>query len=69
MKIINSGLIHPFLFGLFPILYIYTNNFSEISLESLLFPMTVILGVIAIFTFILIKISKNIVLLEMAMKD
>lgn len=60
MKIINLGLIHPFMFGIFPILFIFTNNLAEISLDSLLFPIIVIFGVISISTFILIKISKNI---------
>lgn len=60
MKIFNSGLIHPFMFGLFPILFIFTNNLTEISLDSLLIPVIVIFGVITFLTFTLIKISKNI---------
>jgi len=60
MKIINSGLIHPFLFGLFPILYIFSNNLTEITPDKLWFPVIVIFGAITVFLFILIKISKNI---------
>lgn len=60
MKLIKSGLIHPFMVGIFPIIFIFTNNLSEISGYSLLLPMGIIFGVITISIFLLNKFSKNI---------
>jgi len=60
MKFFNLGLFHPFMFGIFPILFIYTNNLSEISLDSLLIPILGIFGFISAIILISIKFSKNI---------
>ena len=48
------------MFGIFPILFIYTNNLSEISLDSLLIPVLGIFGLISVLLLILVKVSKNI---------
>ena len=60
MNIFNSGLIHPFMFGLFPVLLIYVNNVTEVSLESLIVPILIIFGITIFSVFLIYKISKNI---------
>jgi len=68
MKLLDSGIIHPFMFGLFPILLIFVNNLGEISIESLLVPITIIylvtITLILIFTKIIKNISKSTVLVS-----
>ena len=59
MKILDSGLIHPFMFALFPILLIYVNNIAEISLESLFLPIIIIYGATIVLVVIISKIIKN----------
>lgn len=59
MKITKWELIHPFMFGIFPILFIYANNLSEISLNSLIFPVVLIFGILTILILFFSKISKN----------
>jgi hypothetical protein len=60
IKYFNLGLFHPYFFGIFPILFIYTNNLSEISFDSSLIPILGIFGVISTIILISIKYSKNI---------
>jgi hypothetical protein len=59
MKILNNGLIHPFIFALFPIFVIFSNNPLEITIESLLFPISIIFSIIIFLTILLKKITKN----------
>jgi hypothetical protein len=59
MKILNQGLIHPFIFALFPIILIFSNNTLEITIESLLFPIIIIFSIVFIIILILKTITKN----------
>jgi hypothetical protein len=59
MKIFDFGLVHPFMFGLFPILLIYINNIAEISLKSLIIPILVIFGITIFIILCILKISKT----------
>lgn len=59
MKVLNNGLIHPFIFALFPIFVIFSNNSLEITIESLLFPIFVIFTIIIFVMILLKKITKN----------
>ncbi len=59
MKILDSGLIHPFMFGLFPVLLIYVNNLAEISIESLFVPITIIYLVTISLIIIISKIIRS----------
>lgn len=60
MKVVNSGIIHPLMIGLIPILFIFTNNLIEISIHSTIIPVVVILGATTFSVLILSKITKNI---------
>jgi len=46
-------LIHPILFGLYPLIYLYSENFAEISINELLTPFVILLGL----TIVLLVIS------------
>jgi len=46
-------LIHPILFGLYPLIYLYSKNFAEISINELLTPFVILLGL----TIVLLVIS------------
>ena len=59
MKLLDLGLIHPFMFGLLPILIIYVNNIAEISIESLLLPITIIYATTVVLLIVISKIIKN----------
>ena len=48
------------MFGLFPVLLIYVNNITEVSLESLIVPILIIFGITIFSVFLIYKISKNI---------
>ena len=68
MKILDSGLIHPFMFGLFPVLLIYVNNLAEISIESLFVPITIIylatISLILIISKIIRSLQKSTVIVS-----
>lgn len=51
--------IHPFLFAVFPILYLYMENTSEIKLTDLLIPVCISLGATAVIMLILSQRTKN----------
>ena len=59
MKILNQGLIHPFIFALFPIILIFSNNALEITIESLLLLIFIIFSIVFIIILILKTITKN----------
>tara|TARA_B110000495_G_C23034398_1_gene617195 strand:- start:1845 stop:3362 length:1518 start_codon:yes stop_codon:yes gene_type:complete len=50
---------HPFLFGIFPPLMLFTNNISAISAEQLIVPIGIILGTVIIFFLSLKPFIKN----------
>jgi len=52
-------IIHPFLFGLFPILFLYSHNIGEIPFTEILIPSTIILGFTAIAVTLLWLILKR----------
>jgi len=46
--------IHPFLFGLFPILFLFAHNIGEVSSSEILLPTAIVLG----FTLLLLLLSR-----------
>lgn len=53
-------LIHPILFGLYPLIYLYSVNFTEISINELLFPFLILLGIASILLLVSIVIFRHI---------
>jgi len=59
INISSSSIIHPILFALFPIVFIFSNNMSFLSSSELLEPLILIIGVTTIIWLILKIIVKN----------
>ena len=53
--------IHPYLFAVFPILYIYVSNTSEVSPSDALLPIAISVGVTTLIFWGLGKLTKNII--------
>jgi len=53
-------LIHPILFGLYPLIYLYSENFAEISINELLTPFVMLLGLTVVLLVISMIISRQI---------
>ena len=49
----NSPVIHPFLFAVFPILFLFAHNVGQVSFSEILLPTTIVLG----FTLLLLLLS------------
>jgi len=52
----KSFIIHPFLFAIFPILFLFSHNVDQVSYSELLLPSAIVLG----FTLLLILLSRSI---------
>tara|TARA_Y100000590_G_scaffold290537_1_gene327042 strand:- start:1384 stop:2922 length:1539 start_codon:yes stop_codon:yes gene_type:complete len=55
----NKFELHPFLFGIFPIFFIFVANIHLVQIEDLVTPLCYIISLIVIFTIILQIILKN----------
>jgi len=53
-------LIHPILFGLYPLIYLYSVNFAEININVLLFPFLILLGITSVLLLLSILILRHI---------
>lgn len=53
-------LIHPILFGLYPLIYLYSVNFTEISINELIFPFLILLGIASTLLLVSIVIFRHI---------
>ena len=59
MKLKLTAIYYPFLFGLFPVLFLYTNNINEVPFIDILPPAVVIIVGIALVFFILKLLTKD----------
>ena len=55
----KTFIIHPFLFGLFPILFLYSYNIGELPFTEILLPSAIVLGFTAIAVTLLWLILKR----------
>lgn len=56
--------LHPFFFAVYPVLFFYSHNIKEITLDVIFLPLTVVLGICLVLWFVLffLKNKKGIVL-------
>ena len=59
MKFSKSSIIHSFLFAIFPIFYLYSINFIEVSINEIIFPILISMLVTSIFLVISKLILKD----------
>lgn len=55
----NIFVLHPFLFGVFPILFLYSNNLDEVSILQMIVPFFIIIFLIIILQLALTLLLKN----------
>ena len=55
----KTPIVHPFLFGLFPILFLYSYNIRELPFTGILIPSAIVLGFTAISVTLLWLILKK----------
>jgi hypothetical protein len=55
----NQPAIHPFLFALFPVAFLYSHNIQELSFDVIIHPLGVILGGAVLYWFLLVWLFKD----------
>ena len=53
--------LHPYLFAIFPIVYLYVTNTSEVSHSDIIIPIAISLGVVVFLLWILGRATKNVI--------
>lgn len=59
MKFAKTSILHPFLFAIFPIIYLYSINIIEVSIDEIVFPILVSILITGIFLIISKLILKD----------
>ena len=55
----RAPILHPFLFALFPVLFLYSHNISQLSINEIFLPSAIVLGFTAIAVPLLWLILKK----------
>lgn len=55
----KSIVIHPFLFAVYPILFLFSHNIKEVQLKVILIPILIIVGISFVLWFLLSPLIKN----------
>lgn len=59
MKISSSTIIHPFIFSIFPVFFLFTFNLNQLSFQDIIFPLILILSITFLIWILLSFVIKN----------
>ena len=59
MNISSSTVIHPFIFAIFPVFFLFTFNLNQLSFQDIIFPLIVTLSITFLLWILLSFIIKN----------